>query len=58
MFFKKEDDECCKRMKKRSNQWLQVKILKWRRKLFIHQQISSCIAYFNQYLQDEDEVTW
>ncbi len=47
MSFKKEDDECCKRMKKRSDQWLQMRTLKWREKLFIHQQISSCITYFS-----------
>ncbi len=58
MSFKKEDDERCKRTKKRSDQWLQARTLKWERKLFIHQWISSCIACFNQYLQDENEVIW
>ncbi len=58
MSFKKEDDKCCKRTKKRSDQWSWMKTLKWRRELFIHQWISSCIACFSQYLQDEDEVTW
>ncbi len=58
MFFKKEDDKRCKRMKKKSDQWLQVKTSKWRKKLFIHQWISLHIACFNWYLQDEDEATW
>ncbi len=58
MSSKKEDDECCERMKKRSDQWLQARTLKWRKELFIHQWISSCITCFSQYLRDEDEVTW
>ena len=58
MSSKKEDDERCERAKKRSNQWLQARTLKWRRKLFIHQRISSCITYFNWYLRDEDEAMW
>ncbi len=58
MFFKKEDNEHHERMKKRSNQWSRARTLKWRRKLFIHQWILSCIAYFSQHLQDEDEATW
>ncbi len=58
MFSKKEDDEHHERTKKRSNQWSQARTLKWRRKLFIHQRISSCIACFSWYLQDEDEAMW
>ncbi len=58
MSFKKEDDECCEKAKKRSDQQLQVRMLKWRKKLFIHQWISSCTAYFSWYLQDEDEAMW
>ncbi len=58
MFFKKKDNKRCERAKKRSDQWSQAKTLKWRKKLFIHQRISSCIVCFSQYLQDEDEVTW
>ncbi len=58
MFFKKEDDKRCERMKKRSNQQSRARTLKWRKKLFIYQRISSCIACFSQYLQDEDEVMW
>ncbi len=57
MFFKKEDDKRHERAKKRSDQRLQARTLKWRRKLFIHQWISSHTACFSQYLQDEDEVT-
>ncbi len=45
-------------MKKKSNQWSQARTLKWRKKLFIRQQISSHTACFSQNLQDEDEVTW
>ncbi len=58
MFFKKEDDERCEKVKKKSNQRSQVRTLKWEKKLFIHQWISSCITYFSQYLRNEDEVTW
>ena len=58
MSFKKEDDERCERMKKRSDQRSRVRMSKWRRKLFIHQRISSRTVYFSQYLRDEDEVTW
>ncbi len=58
MFFKKEDDKRCEKAKKRSNQRLQARTLKWREKLFIHQWISSHIACFNWYLQDENKVTW
>ena len=58
MFFKKEDDKRCERMKKRSNQQSRARTLKWRKKLFIYQRISSCTACFSQYLQDEDEVMW
>ncbi len=47
MSFKKEDDECHERAKKRSDQWSQARTSKWRRKLFIHQWISSRIACFN-----------
>ncbi len=55
---KKENDKHRERMKKKSNQWLQARTLKWRKELFIHQWISSCITCFNQDLQDEDEVMW
>ena len=58
MFFKKEDDERCEKVKKRSDQQSQVRTLKWREKLFIHQWISSCITCFNWYLWDEDEAMW
>ncbi len=58
MFFKKEDDERCEKVKKKSDQRSQVRTLKWEKKLFIHQWISSCITYFSQYLRNEDEVTW
>ncbi len=58
MSFKKEDDEHHERVKKRSDQRSQARMLKWRKKLFIHQWISSCIACFSRYLRDEDEVTW
>ncbi len=37
MSFKKENDECHEKMKKRSDQWSQARMLKWREKLFIHQ---------------------
>ncbi len=55
MSFKKEDDKRCEKAKKKSNQWSWMRTLKWRKKLFIHQQISLCITCFNQYLQDKDE---
>ncbi len=58
MFFKKEDDERCEKVKKKSDQRSQVRTLKWEKKLFIHQWISLCITYFSQYLRNEDEVTW
>ncbi len=57
MSFKKKDDEHCKRAKQRSDQRSQARTLKWRKKLFIHQWISSCIVCFSQYLQDEDKAT-
>ncbi len=36
MSFKKEDNERCEKAKKRSDQWLQMRMSKWREKLFIH----------------------
>ncbi len=56
--FRKEDEQCHERMKKDSDQELQVRTLKWRRELSICQWISSCTACFRQYLRDENEVTW
>ncbi len=58
MSLKKENDEHCEKVKKRSDQQSQVRTLKWREKLFIHQWISSCITCFNWYLWDEDEAMW
>ena len=58
MSSKKENDEHHERAKKRSDQRLQTRTLKWRRELFIHQWILSCIACFSQHLQDKDEATW
>ena len=58
MSSKKEDDKRYERAKKRNDQQSRARTLKWRRKLFIHQRISSCTACFSQHLRDEDEVTW
>ncbi len=58
MSSKKENDEHRERAKKRSDQRSRARTLKWRKELFIRQRISSRIACFNRYLQDEDEATW
>ncbi len=58
MSSKIEDDERRERAKKRSDQQSRARMLKWKKKLFIHQRISSRTACFSWYLRDEDEATW